>query len=172
MSHKRTDVEISKQILRIGSAAYPVQNIARARTVKLAPNRGAALRRYLKAVVLWVLLGIGAAVANAHSLPAVAGGLTLLIVLLVIISTIKLIRVLYRKTYYALVIETAGPPDTVLVSPGENELHRIVDEIMDAINNPAATFHTSVENHNYDMRGARGFQVGGHNTQHNTFSAE
>jgi hypothetical protein len=168
MSHKRTDVEINQQILRIGDAAYPVRNIARARTARLGPTRGAVLRRYLRAVVLWVILAIGAAVANSHGLASVTDVLAFLIAVLVVISTIRLIIMLSRRRYYALVIETAGPPDTVLVSPDENHLHEIVDKIMDAINNPAATFHTSIENY-HDMRGARGVQVGDHNTQRNTF---
>jgi hypothetical protein len=162
MSYKSKviDVAVRNQVLWIGGDAYPVRNIARARTVGLRPNRAAAVRRFLKAVVLWVLLAIGAAVADAKGV---------LLVVLVIISTIRLIRVLSLKTFYALVIETAGTPHTALVSTDEGTLRELVGKIMDAMHDAAVTFHQAIQN--FDLRGAQGVQVGDGNKQDNTFIA-
>jgi hypothetical protein len=172
MSYKSSvvDVRVENQVLWIGGDAYPLQNIARARTVRLVPNRAAAVRRYLKAVVLWVLLGIGAAVADAKGLHGVAVAVAVLTVALVVLSTIRLIRALSTKTFYALVIETAGTAHTALVSTNQNLLRELVRKIMDAVNNPAVTFHQPIQN--FDLRGAQGVQVGGSNAQDNTFIAQ
>jgi hypothetical protein len=47
VSYKREliDVAVSRQVLWVGSEAYPLQNIARAQTLRLVPNRRAAWRR-------------------------------------------------------------------------------------------------------------------------------
>jgi hypothetical protein len=170
MSYKSKviDVEVRNQVLWIGGDAYPVQNIARARTVGLRLNRAAAVRRYLKAVVLWVVLAIGAAVADAKGLKGVGAAIILLLVVLVIISTIRLIRVLSLKTFYALVIETAGTPHTALVSTDEGTLRELVGKIMEAMHSAAVTFHQAIQN--FDLRGAQGTQIGDGNKQDNTFT--
>jgi hypothetical protein len=51
-----------------------------------------------------------------------------------------------RRTYYALVIETAGTPNTALVSTDESVVNHLVYQIMDAIDNPQAEFQMQVEN--------------------------
>ena len=60
MSYKREviDVRVSRRVPWVGEAAYPLQNIARAQRVKLVPKRGAALRSYVKAVLLCLLLAV------------------------------------------------------------------------------------------------------------------
>jgi hypothetical protein len=145
------------------------------------------LAALLSAFILELILGVAAAVAlrlaprlnsvqayNAaqagNAVHAVAVGALALVVVLVVISTIRLMRVLSTGTYYALVIETAGTPRRVLVSAEENVVTNLVNKIMDAIDNPAITYHTRVENY-VDMRNAQGVQLGNYNTQRNTFNA-
>jgi hypothetical protein len=61
-------VRVNRQVLWIGAEAYPLHNIARAQTIKLVPNRAAAWRHYLVAVVVWLILGIAATASlNAAS---------------------------------------------------------------------------------------------------------
>jgi hypothetical protein len=182
MSSKREliNVKISRQVLWVGAEAYPLQNIARAQTVRIAPNRGAAWRRFLTAFVFEVVLGAAAAVAirlaprlssaqGSNALHNAAAGILVLVVVLVIISTFRLIRALQRGTYYALILETAGTPRSLLVSDDMNQVTKLVQKIMDAIDNPAATYHTTVEK--VDLRGAQGVQLGGYSTQSNIFNA-
>jgi hypothetical protein len=154
MSYKREviNVGVSRRVLRIGAAAYPVQNIARAQTVTLVPKRGRAWRRYVVAVVLWVILGVAAAVAANKVAGQSNSGLTALhgaevaALVLVVISTIRLIVNLSARTFYALVIETAGTPRTALVSTKQQEVTGLVNSIMEAIDDAAAEFHYHMEN--------------------------
>lgn len=148
MSYKREviDIRVSQRILWVGAEAYPLHNIARAQTIKLVPKRGLAL---LKAIVLWVVLGVAAAVVTG--LPGF-GSVTLtslmavVVFVLIVVSTIRLIAVLSTRTLYALVIETAGTPYRALVSTDGNLVTQLVHRIMDAINNPQAEFQLRVEN--------------------------
>jgi 4-amino-4-deoxy-L-arabinose transferase-like glycosyltransferase len=181
MSYKREfiNVKISRQVLWVGAEAYPLRNIARAQTVRIVPNRGAAIRRFLKAFVLEVILGIVAAVAigrasgvnsvqASNDLHGAAVAVLVLAVVLVVISAVRLIRVLSKGSFYALIIETAGTPRSVLVSDDENEISKLVRQIMDAIDNPQVTYHTTVES--IDLRGAQGVQLGSSGNQNNTFN--
>ena len=172
-SSERIDIGVSRRVLWVGGQAYPLQNIARAQALRLPPNRGAAWRRYLKAVVLEVILGAAAAVAlhlasrlnserGYRAVHGVAVGVLVLAAVLLVISTIKLIATLSRRTYYALVIETAGTPRSVLVSDDEYTVRQLVGQIMDAIDNPHADFQRSVVNYNVDARGSQGALIGGH----------
>jgi hypothetical protein len=141
VSYKREfiNVRVSRRILWVGAEAYPLQNIARAQTIEIVPRRGAAIGRYVMMVVLWLILG-GAAALAIHALAV------LFALALIVISTIRLIKALSRRTFYALVIETAGTPRTALVSADRNMVNRLVHLIMDAIDNPQAEFQFQVEN--------------------------
>ena len=175
------DVEVRRRVLWVGAEAYPLQNIARAQTIELAPDRAAAFRRYLTAVVFCAILGVAAAIAlnaaprlnsgqGSNALHNAAVGVLVLVVALFIISTIRLVMRWTRRTYYALLIETAGTPHRVLVSTNEKLLRKLVRDIMDAINNPDMNFHYRVENY-ADLRGAQGVLIGGYSTQHNTYNS-
>src|SRR6266566_2429407 len=115
MSYKREfiNVRVSRRVLWVGAEAYPLQNIARAQTIKIVPKRGAAVGRYIAAVVLWVILGVAAAAISSamrfgYNYQSTSGVVVIVVLVLIVISTIRLIRVLSRRTLYALVIETAG----------------------------------------------------------------
>ena len=134
------EVGVSRRILWIGAAAYPLHNIARAQTVEIRPARGGAIRKYLGQVAAWLLLGFAVAILLGDQ-----GALALLIVLvLATISTIRLCFALTARSYYAMLIETSGSPQTALVSSDYREVATIVEQTMDAIDNPSAEFHTQV----------------------------
>jgi len=172
------DVQVSQGILWVGSEAYPLQNIARVQPVKLGPNRRAALRRYLKAVVFCLFLTAAAVVAvrvasrvssaqGYNALHGVADGMFALAAVLAVISTILLIIRLSRRTAYALVIETAGTPRTALLTYDENLVFHLVRRITTAISNPHDQWREQVpvinnNNYNVDARGSQGAQIGGH----------
>ncbi len=175
------DVQVRQGILWVGSEAYPLRNIARVQPAKLVPNRGAALRSYLKAVVFCVFLIVAAAVAarvasqassaqTYNALHGVADGAFALAAVLAVISTIWLITRLSRRTAYALVIETAGTPRTALVTYDEDRVFYLVRRITDAISNPKdqwpAPVPVQVINnkniYNVHARGSQGAQIGGH----------
>jgi hypothetical protein len=144
------EVRVSRRVLWIGSDAYPLQNIARAQALKITPPRGTPIKDYLKAVAGWVILGI--VVTIGLSAVRVHGSTFLDLVWLValaviVIRTLRLILALRKKReYYALVIETAGTPNTALVSPSADVVLDLVHKIMDAIDNPQAEFSQPVTN--------------------------
>jgi hypothetical protein len=147
------NIQVSRRILWIGAEAYPLQNIARAQTIRIAPDRGAAVRHYLIAVAFWVFLYLGAAAAMksqslslGNSASEALTAVEWVAAALVVISTIRLIVVLARPIFYALIIETAGDPRTALISTQQHVVTSLVRRIMDAIDNPQAEFQLQVEN--------------------------
>jgi Family of unknown function (DUF6232) len=147
-------VSVSRRILWVGAEAYPLQNIARARAIELAARRGAAVRRYLGAVIFCGILGAAAAVvatklSTAASPPSSAltamHGVEIVAAALIVISTVRLIVKLSARTLYALVIETAGTPFAALVSTERNTIIDLVRMIMDAIDNPQAEWNLMVK---------------------------
>jgi hypothetical protein len=147
------DVGVRQRILWIGGEAYPLHNIARAQTVRLVPRRASAVGAFVMAVLLWVVLGVGGAVAlrfaevSRSDLDTLTGYIVIGVLVLIVFSTIRLVVALARRTLYALVIETAGAPRTAVISPNEALLDQLVHQIMEAINNPRAEFRQQVENY-------------------------
>lgn len=145
------NVKISRRVLWIGSDAYPLQNIARAQTLTITPPRQTPIKEYLKAAVGWIILGIVVTVAltfvGLHNSTAV-GLLWIIILVVLVVRTFRLISALRNKSknYYALIIETAGTPNTALISPDANVVIELVHEIMDAIDNPQAEYSQQVTN--------------------------
>jgi hypothetical protein len=142
------DVQVISRILWVGGDAYPLHNIARVQPSKLVPRRGPALWNYFKAIVLWVLLGVAAVVVIGlfwFGSNALLGLVAVVVLVLIVNSTIKLISA--TRTFYELVIETAGTPYTALVNPDWKLIIQLVHMITDAINDPQAEFHVQVVNH-------------------------
>ncbi|MEU6803218.1 DUF6232 family protein [Streptomyces neyagawaensis] len=147
------DVRVSRRVLWVGGEAYPLHNIARAAAVRIVPDRAGAVGRFLRNVLLVVLLGIiaGVALDSSPSSPVSELGslesLGFVAAVLCAAFTVQLLSVLCRRTYYALVVETAGAPFTALTSRDPEVVSRLVHRIMDAIDNPEAEFHVKVENY-------------------------
>jgi hypothetical protein len=151
------DVRISRKVLWIGSEAYPVQNISRAKTIGLIPDRNAAWNRFMTVVVFSVILGTAAAVAmklaprlstvqKSDALRVAAVGMLLLALGLFIISIIRLRRVLLAPTYYALAIDSSGITYKTLVSLDGNQLKELARQIMKAIDDPQIEFRELISN--------------------------
>jgi Family of unknown function (DUF6232) len=82
--------------------------------------------------------------AGLHS--SVLAGLVWVLVLLILAwRTVQLVQKMREdNTYYALIIETAGNPNTALVSRDAGVVSQLVQEIMSAIDNPSAEFSQNV----------------------------
>lgn len=158
MSSKIINVGVSQGVLWIGGEAYPLHNIARVQNVELVPRRGRAVTSFVKQILLWAALGVGGVVGLRFAdLPASeAAGLTRYVAIgaiaLALISTLRLLVALARRTYYALVIETSGTPHTAVISPDGTMVNQLVRQIMTAISNPRdprAEFRTTVVHHHH-----------------------
>jgi hypothetical protein len=158
VSSKIINIGVSQGVLWIGGEAYPLHNIARVQTVELVPARGRAVARFVKQILLWAVLGVGGIVGlrfvdlPSSDVERLTQYIAVAAIALAALSTIRLLVVLARRTYYALVIETSGRPHTALISPNEAMLNELVRQIMTAISNPRdprAEFHTKVEHHHH-----------------------
>jgi hypothetical protein len=174
MSRSRIiNVGVSQGVLWIGGEAYPLHNIARVQNVELVPRRGRAVGAFVKEILVWAALGVGGVVAlrfaelSSSDVETFTGYIAIGAVALAVLSTIKVLVALARRTYYALVIETSGRPHTALVSPNEAELDQLVRQIMYAISNPRdsrAEFNTTVvHHHNNNYIGQQFNMHGGNN---------
>lgn len=139
-----TDVVVSRRVLWIGAEAYPLNNIARATTVSVDPARGQAIARFLKSAVTVIVLTFVLLVVLPSDYQD--GAVVVALVLLGLLVA-QLGGVILSKTYYALVIETAGTPNTALVTTDRDLAHDLVRMIMEAIDNPQANFHQQVNNY-------------------------
>jgi hypothetical protein len=150
-------VEVSRRILHIGSAAYPLQNIARVQSQELEWVRWPAIKSFLKAAVIWIVLGVAATVAikvvagrqpgstialdQGHYISIAWAGASVLLAISAIVLLVRL-RGTWRQ-YFALVIDTAGSARAALVNPDRRIISDLVAKITKAIENPgdpAASF--------------------------------
>jgi len=152
-------VAVHQRVLWIGGEAYPVQNIARAQTIRVEPDRVRAAIRFAISAAVVALLAIAATIAgrevrnhsqsnlwvqqHGHQFgPTIA----LLAGVLLLLPLIRLLRILLRSTYYALVVETSGVPRTALTSRDPSLIGGIVQAIMNAVENPMITYNVRVKN--------------------------
>ncbi|MEV6326792.1 DUF6232 family protein [Streptomyces sp. NPDC051909] len=135
-------VEVSKRVLWIGGEAYPLQNIARATTIRIKPPRARAVGRFVKYVLITGLLAaVALTVAQSGEVSGsdrelITQGTAVTAGVLVAGFLLQLIGVLVTRTYYGLVIETSGNPRTLLASVDRQEVHALVRDIMRAIDDP------------------------------------
>ncbi|MEU6622098.1 DUF6232 family protein [Streptomyces litmocidini] len=155
-------VEVSKRVLWIGASAYPLQNIARATTVRIKPPRARAVGNFVKAVLVTGLLLVAAlALAQSGELSGsdrelITRGAGVTAAVLVAAFLVRLLVVLFTRTYYALVVETSGNPLTLLASLDRDEVHQLVRDIMRAIEDPAFAGFTK-QMVTYNIAGMRDF---------------
>lgn len=142
VKHESIDVRVSKRILWFGSEAYPLPNITRTNTLKLEPNRGAAIRQYLVTVVvaLFVIGIVASAAPGAISALVIVAGVGW-----IVFRTVKLVEFL-KLTLYELVIETAAGSHRGLITADPAVVSDLSVRITDAIDNPQAEFQMQVEN--------------------------
>ncbi|MGH3876242.1 MAG: DUF6232 family protein [Actinophytocola sp.] len=142
LKHETVDVRISQRILWFGSEAYPVLNITRTKTLKIEPDRGAAIKKYVFSVLLWVLFaGIVSSVAPTAAVVVV----DVVVLAWLVVKTMRLVELL-KIVLYELNIETAAGSHRGLVSDRSEVVFEIAGRITDAINNPHAEFQMKVEN--------------------------
>ncbi|MER6916638.1 DUF6232 family protein [Streptomyces sp. NPDC000594] len=148
------DLRVSKRLLWVGGAVYPLQSIARVYTYTLHPRRKEAVNRFIRRVgliiavssVLTLLGGVILAVGGED------GGGGSLITLLwlaslaaLIYSVVDLVQVLSAKSHFVLGVETSGPSTAVVAGRDHAQLRQLVHQISYAIENPETEFRVRVE---------------------------
>ncbi|MFF3841422.1 DUF6232 family protein [Streptomyces sp. NPDC001930] len=139
-------LRVSRRMLWVGTAAFPLHNITRVEAYKQQPDRGAALLRFLKwfAVAAVVYL-----VINAGSGGNVRVGDADPVVLIALVALAAfLLRELFEKPKPVLDIEMASGSTVAVTLPNVDELRDIAGLIARAIDNPAEEFNRVVEQFN------------------------
>ncbi|GAA0391371.1 DUF6232 family protein [Streptomyces luteireticuli] len=146
------DLQVSKRLLWVGRAAYPLQNIARVHTFTLHPKRKEATVRFLKNVAITLTAAIALTViggATSLSNESVGGGIITFVwigaLAALIAFTVQLLSVLTAASHYVLSIETSGPSTAVVTSTNPHHLDQLVGRISHAIENPGTEFQVTVE---------------------------
>ncbi|MER7947611.1 DUF6232 family protein [Streptomyces sp. NPDC096079] len=146
---------ISKRLLWVSGAAYPLENIVRVYTFVLRPRKAEAFRVFVKRVVLTLLvaLGIGlfAFLANGFSSgrePSAFVGFLYQISFLGVIGAliwalVDMLAVVTASAHDVLAIETNGR-STAMVSGDRRYLNELVGRIASAIDEPDAELTVTV----------------------------
>lgn len=134
-------------MLWVGAAAFPLHNITRVEAFKLKPDRGAAFLRFLRWLVVAVLVYVAINVASDGDASVGEEGNPLFVVILIAL-VVFLLKELFAPARPVLLVETASGSAVLLTLPSMDELRDIAGRIAAAIDNPAAEFSTVVRQFN------------------------
>lgn len=148
------DLRVSKRLLWVGDAYYPLQNVARVYTLTIHPRRKDAVVTFVKRLLLLgmatvFLLLLAATSGGFGSRGDDSGGVTALVVIAasaaLVYSLVEMLRVLSAPPHFVLAVETTGPSTAVVTSPDADQLRGLAHQIAHAIENPAAEFTVRVD---------------------------
>ncbi|MGP4000736.1 DUF6232 family protein [Streptomyces sp. 8N706] len=151
-------LRVSRRLLWVGDAYYPLQNIARVYTLTIHPRRKDAVLLFAKRLLIigavTTLLGLLAALIDSSggfgsSDSGGSSGLTAIVLIVavaaLIYSLVEMLKVLGALSHFVLAVETSGPSTAVVTSPDRDQLRRLAQQIADAIENPKAEFEVRVD---------------------------
>ncbi|MEV4426875.1 DUF6232 family protein [Streptomyces sp. R-07] len=140
-------LRVSRRMLWMGSAAFPLHNITRVEAFKLKPDRGAALLRFLKWLIGLALLFAAINFVNGEDTSVGESGSPLFIVVLIGLA-VFLLKELFEPAKPVLAVETASGSAVIVTLPNMEELRQIAGRIAYAIDNPDTEFTTVVNQFN------------------------
>ncbi|GAA2200694.1 hypothetical protein GCM10009787_52580 [Streptomyces bangladeshensis] len=148
------ELRVSKRILWIGSAVYPLHSIARVYTFMLRPRRKEAFLRFLRYAAGTLVVGF---IAMLPSLPSLTFGgadsgaagyvswVWFLALAAVIYFFVDMMSVLTAQPHYVLAVETSGSSTGLVTSRDPRHLDQLVGQISYAIDHPDTEFRVTVE---------------------------
>ncbi|KNB51764.1 DUF6232 family protein [Streptomyces caatingaensis] len=146
------DLRVTRRLLWVGRAAYPLQNIARVHTSTLQPRRKQAVIRFLRNVALTLAVAFGLTIVGGATSLSSEGAATGIITFVwlgtlaaLILYVVQLLSVLAATPLHVLSVETSGPSHALVTSPDPHHLDQLVGRISHAIENPGAEFQVTVE---------------------------
>ena len=149
-------VEVRRRTLWVGdSAAYPLPQITAVRRHTLVPKREVAIKRFAErtgpvlgftvaafAVLAW--LGSKVPFLAYLVLTGASAGL-------IAPAAVRLVKQLRLPRLYALLVHTAGGQNAFVVNEKESLVRQLMNQIVEAIDNPHATLSMTVENYYGDL---------------------
>ncbi|MCY0931679.1 DUF6232 family protein [Streptomyces sp. H27-H1] len=156
------DLRISRRLLWVGSAAYPLHDIVRVHTSVLSPDRGKAAVQFLKwaaalAVVFYLLQefviddssssygdygGYGSYEDDSASQGEVLGALA---IIAAISLAVYLVYKLSRPDLHVMAVEVASASIALVTMRDESQLGVVVQHVVHAIEHPEAEFSIRME---------------------------
>ncbi|MEW2273513.1 DUF6232 family protein [Streptomyces griseofuscus] len=150
------DLRVSKRILWIGRAVYPLANIARVYSFMLRPRRKEAVLRFLRysagtiAIAMLVMLpSLPALALGGSDGQSGAAGYVVFVWLLAIGAEIfflaDMIGVLTASPQFVLAVETSGASTALVTSQDPRYLDQLVEQLSYAIEHPDTEFRVTVQ---------------------------
>ncbi|OIJ91373.1 hypothetical protein BIV25_30055 [Streptomyces sp. MUSC 14] len=147
------ELRVSKRILWIGAAVYPLHNIARVYTFVLRPKRREAVLRFLRNTGGMLIVGFLAMLpglfAGAGGDSSGANGYVAFIWVAAVAAEIyfitELLSVLLASDHHVLAVETSGASTALVTSRTPQYLDQVVGQISYAIDHPDTEFKVTVE---------------------------
>ncbi|MET9433999.1 DUF6232 family protein [Streptomyces sp. NPDC006551] len=145
------DLTISKRILWVGGAAYPLHNIARVYTFTLRPRRKEAVLLFLKRVALTLAVAAVLTLLGGLATMGSEGGETILTWVwfvafgVMIYALVEMITVLSAQSHFVLAVETSGASTALVTAQNPEQLRQLVHSITHAIEHPETEFQVRVE---------------------------
>ncbi|MGW2705115.1 DUF6232 family protein [Streptomyces sp. NPDC001340] len=154
------ELRVTKRMLWIDTAAYPLHNIARVYTSTLRPRRKEAVMRFLKAaaVILTVTFvlslpdlldsSLSGGGLGGESSPGPSGFVQFVWTVAGLAGAYffgEMLTVLTASPHYALVVETNGASTGVVTSQHPQHLDQLVGQISYAIEHPDTEFQVTVQ---------------------------
>ncbi|MEU8695439.1 DUF6232 family protein [Streptomyces sp. NPDC048665] len=148
------ELRVSKRILWIGAAVYPLHNIARVYTFVMRPKRKEAVLRFLRNTGIMLIVGF---LAMLPGLFAGAGGgdssgangyvtfIWIAAFAAEIYFITELFSVLLAADHHVLAVETSGASTALVTSRTPQYLDQVVGQISYAIDHPDTEFKVTVE---------------------------
>ncbi|MGW1463287.1 DUF6232 family protein [Streptomyces sp. NPDC002308] len=136
------EISVSRRMLWVGSAAFPLQSIARVEAFKIKPDRAAALTSFLKWLGGLALVYVVIAANNRDSDNDFEDNGGSLFVAVLVGLVIYLFKELLEPAKPVLAVETAGGSFAVVTLPSVDQLRTIAGQIVNAIDHPDAEFRT------------------------------
>jgi hypothetical protein len=161
------NVQVHSGILHIGTAAYPLRNIASVRMDAYRLRRWPYVRSFIGAVIGLVALGIGATVAlhfiagnqasSGYASPDTVQryqsyAWDLVVAIIAIRAIFLVIRLVRARVFYALTVETAASSLALVATPDRRIISDLTDKITQALrqpDNPVFNFTQNVTTHDY-----------------------
>ncbi|MFF3126108.1 DUF6232 family protein [Streptomyces sp. NPDC057908] len=145
------DLKVSRRLLWVGEAAYPLHNITRVHTFELRPKRAEAFMSFLKwlgiTFVLFVLFQMTNenSPSDGESADGSAGTVGLLAIAIAIGLVVRLVKDLAAPSEHVLAVETSSASSALVTLPNPDQLRQLVRYLVTAIENPEAEFQVRVE---------------------------
>ncbi|MFD3992678.1 DUF6232 family protein [Streptomyces sp. NPDC058548] len=137
-------LRVSRRMLWVGAAAFPLHNITRVEAYRIKPDRGATLLRFLKWLVVAVIVYAVLLAASDAETRTDARDNPGILILVGGLGAFFLLRDLFEPAKPALAVELASGSTVLVTLPNMEELRAIAGLIAQAIDNPAAEFSTVV----------------------------